>query len=62
MKHCLILLSLVCLGTIEASKTKFTVYNKSEEAILVSIDTMPRIPLGKSSINPRAAKNFLLST
>ena len=59
MKHFLLLCLLVA-GSICARKTKFTIYNKSLETILVSFDTKPRSPLGKSYINPGAAKNFFV--
>lgn len=57
----LLMIACALLGYAQAKKTKITLYNESNETILVSIDTMPQRPLAKSTIRPQEAKNFFLS-
>lgn len=59
MKKMLVLICF-CFSHVHAKKTKITLYNESNEAILVSIDTIPQRPLAKSMIQPQEAKNFFL--
>jgi hypothetical protein len=56
--HGLVLLCFV--SALDAAKTRITLFNKSQEPILVSINTRPLRPLQKSVIEKGQAKNFFL--